>query len=180
MLILKKKLNSKKKKMIIAVDSFYTENKAKTIAIAFDHWEDSNYINYVSEETEVSAVYIPGEFYKRELPCILKILEHFHLNSVEAIVIDGYVFLDDLGKYGLGGHLYENLNKTIPIIGVAKTNFATNRLNQLELLRGESKNPLYISSIGIDMDKAKENISKMFGEYRIPKLLKELDRLTKE
>ena len=165
--------------MIIAVDSFYKENMAKTIAITFDLWQDTNYSNYYSEDTEVSAEYIPGEFYKRELPCILKILKNFDLKTIDAIVIDGYVFLDDFGKFGLGGHLYESLNKTIPIIGVAKTNFATNQQNKLELFRGKSKNPLYISSVGIDLLEAKENITKMFGEYRIPKLLKELDQLTK-
>ena len=96
------------------------------------------------------------------------------------IIIDGYVYLDDFNKLGLGGHLYKSINEKIPIIGVAKTNFATNKLNKVELLRGKSKNPLYITSIGIDINTAKEYISKMFGEYRIPKLLKELDQLTKE
>lgn len=165
--------------MIIAVDSFYKEANAKTIAITFDQWDDTNFHKYYSQDTEVSAEYISGEFYKRELPCILKILENFDLNMINFIVIDGYVFLDDFGKFGLGGHLYESLNKAIPIIGVAKTNFAANKQNKVELFRGKSKNPLYISSIGIDLLTAKENISKMFGEYRIPKLLKELDQLTK-
>jgi deoxyribonuclease V len=96
------------------------------------------------------------------------------------IIIDGYVYLDDYNKYGLGGHLFESLNRKIPIIGVAKTNFVSNKENKVELLRGKSINPLFITSIGIDIEIAKRNISKMFGEYRIPKLLKELDKLTKE
>ena len=50
----------------------------------------------------------------------------------------------------------------------------------MELLRGKSINPLYITSIGIDIETAKRNISKMFGDYRIPTILKELDKLTKE
>jgi len=63
---------------------------------------------------------------------------------------------------------------------VAKTNFASNKENKVELLRGKSMKPLYITSIGIDIEEAKENISKMSGEYRFPTLLKELDKLTKE
>lgn len=166
--------------MFVAVDTFYYENKAKTIAITFNNWEDSTYSKHYSEELDISAEYIPGEFYKRELPCILSILKNINLDSIKAIIIDGYVYLDDFNKYGLGGHLYESLNRKIPIIGVAKTNFASNNENKVELLRGKSKNPLFVTSIGVNIFIAKENISKMFGEYRIPKLLKELDQLTKE
>ncbi len=166
--------------MFVAVDTYYYDNKAKTIAITFNNWEDSNYSKHYSQELEISEEYIPGEFYKRELPCILSMLKNFDLNFIKAIVIDGYVFLDDFDTYGLGGHLYESLNRKIPVIGVAKTNFAPNKENKVELLRGKSMKPLYITSIGIDIEEAKKNISKMFGEYRIPTLLKELDKLTKE
>lgn len=166
--------------MFVAIDTFYYENIAKTIAITFDNWEDLKFAKYYSEELIVSSEYIPGEFYKRELPCILSILKNFDIHSIDTIIVDGYVYLDDYNKYGLGGHLYESLNRKIPIIGVAKTNFASNKENKVELLRGKSKTPLYITSIGIDIESAKRNISKMFGDYRIPTLLKELDKLTKE
>lgn len=166
--------------MFVAIDTFYYENKAKTIAITFNNWEDYTYSKYYSQELEISADYVSGEFYKRELPCILSILKNFDIDSIDMIIVDGYVYLDDFNKYGLGGHLYESLNGKIPIIGVAKTNFASNKESKVELLRGKSKNPLFITSIGIDIETAKENISKMFGEYRFPTLLKELDKLTKE
>lgn len=166
--------------MIVAIDTFYYENKAKTIAITFDNWDSSNYTKYYSEELNISSEYIPGEFYKRELPCILSILKNIDIEIIDGIIIDGYVYLDDFNKYGLGGYLYESLNRKIPIIGVAKTNFASNNINKVELLRGKSKNPLFITSIGVDIDTSKKNISKMHGEYRIPTLLKELDNLTKE
>lgn len=102
------------------------------------------------------------------------------LTRLIQFIVDGFVYLDDNYKYGLGGHLFESLNRKIPIIGVAKTNFASNKENKVELLRGKSINPLYITSIGIDIETAKRNISKMFGDYRIPTILKELDKLTKE
>jgi endonuclease V-like protein UPF0215 family len=40
--------------------------------------------------------------------------------------------------------------------------------------------PLYITSIGIDLDYATELIKNMKGNNRIPTLLKTLDTLTKE
>lgn len=125
-------------------------------------------------------IYIPGEFYKRELPCILKVIEKVNLAELEAIIIDGYVFIDNEKKFGLGGYLWESLNKKLPVIGVAKTSYMGNKDTIVELLRGESKNPLYISSIGIELNKAVELIKSMHGEYRIPTLLKELDKLTKQ
>ena len=166
--------------MILAVDTYYDKNKAKTVALIFENWNTPNYTNKYVEDIEISSEYVPGEFYKRELPCILSILKKVNLDFIEFIIVDGYVFLDDFQKYGLGGYLYESLNKKIPIIGVAKTKFALNNKNKIEILRGESKNPLFITSIGIDLDSAKDFIIKMFGNYRIPKLLKELDQMTKQ
>lgn len=167
--------------MILAFDTYYYENKAKTVCLGFDGWNKEENYKIYSEIIENLEEYKSGEFYKRELPCILSLLEKIMLNEpIEVIIIDGYVYLDNNQKFGLGGYLYESLNRKIPIIGVAKTNFAPNKYNKVELLRGKSKNPLYITSIGIDIENAREHISKMSGDYRIPKLLKELDKLTKE
>ena len=102
------------------------------------------------------------------------------MENVEAIIIDGFVYLDDKEKLGLGGHLYKELDSKIPVIGVAKTNFATIEINKRELLRGKSSNPLYITAIGINLDKAAELINSMSGPNRIPTTLKKLDTLTKE
>jgi exodeoxyribonuclease-5/deoxyribonuclease V len=100
--------------------------------------------------------------------------------NVTTIIIDGFVYLDDNQKLGLGGHLYLQLQGKIPIIGVAKTNFATLEKNKRQLLRGSSMKPLYITSIGINLDYATELIKNMKGNNRIPTLLKTLDTLTKE
>lgn len=114
------------------------------------------------------------------MPCILSLLDKIDLNNIEAIVVDGFVYLDDEKKHGLGGRLYEKLDNKIPIIGVAKTNFAAIEKHKLALLRGDSKKPLYITAIGIELDDAFEKVASMAGEFRFPTLLKELDRLTKE
>ncbi len=166
--------------MILAFDTYYFDNKAKTVCIAIENWLDEENFTVYSELSENSEEYQSGEFYKRELPCILSLLNKLKIKDIELIIVDGFVYLDDNLKFGLGGYLYKQLNKNIPIIGVAKTNFATLKLNKRELLRGKSIKPLYITSIGIDIDKSTELIRNMRGPYRIPTLLKTLDTLTKE
>jgi len=166
--------------MILAFDTYYFEQKAKTVCLEFAEWNESKIYKIYTEIIDNIEEYIPGEFYKRELPCIISLLNQIDLKKVEAIIVDGFVYLDDEKKLGLGGYLYEKLNKKIPTIGVAKTNFATIEKYKKSLFRGESKKPLFITSIGIELEDAVKKIESMEGEYRIPTLLKELDRLTKE
>jgi endonuclease V-like protein UPF0215 family len=63
---------------------------------------------------------------------------------------------------------------------VLPNKFCNIRKNKRQLLRGSSMRPLYITSIGIDLDYATELIKNMKGNNRIPTLLKTLDTLTKE
>ncbi|TRX37452.1 endonuclease V [Flavobacterium sp. ZT3R18] len=166
--------------MILAFDTYYFENKAKTVCLAFESWTNCEKHEIYTEILEGIEDYISGEFYKRELPCIMSLYAKINIENVEAIIIDGFVFLDDNEKMGLGGHLYEILDSKTPVIGVAKTNFATIKINKREVLRGKSINPLYITAIGIDLEKASELINNMSGQNRIPITLKKLDTLTKE
>ncbi len=166
--------------MILAFDTYYYDNKAKTVCIEFTEWNQEKDFKIHTEIIDNVSEYIPGEFYKRELPCILSLLNKIDLKEDTIIIVDGFVYLDDDKKYGLGGHLYEKLNKKIPIIGVAKTNFASIEKDKKALLRGDSKKPLFVTSIGIDLDEAFKKVESMAGEFRMPTLLKEMDRLTKE
>ena len=166
--------------MILAFDTYYYDGKAKTVCLEFEDWNDSTDFKIHVEILENIEEYVSGAFYKRELPCILSLLRQRGLNDLEAIVIDGFVFLDDQHKSGLGAHLYQELQCKIPVIGVAKTNFATIETHKRSLLRGNSAKPLFITAIGIDVDEAAKKIKDMDGAFRIPTLLKELDRLTKE
>lgn len=166
--------------MILAFDTYYFDNKAKTVCLEFEDWNEDKNFKIHTEIIDNVAEYIPGEFYKRELPCIISLLNQMNLKNIEAIIVDGFVYLDDDKKYGLGGRLYEKLNNQIPIIGVAKTNFASVEKDKKALLRGDSAKPLFITSIGIDLETAFQKVDSMSGKFRIPALLKELDRLTKE
>lgn len=165
--------------MILAVDVFYnSDNIAKIVGVLFENWDDPTPKEIVITYLENIAPYEPGSFYKRELPCVLKLLSKITI-EIDYVVIDGYVYLNDDNKKGLGAHLYDSLENKIPIIGVAKTSFHDNN-NVVEVFRGKSEKPLYISAIGIDENQAAQYIKEMHGEYRFPSLLKQLDQETKK
>ena len=121
------------------------------------------------------APYQPGEFYRRELPCLLKVLAKGP--PAEVILIDGYVWLND-GKPGLGAHLYNAIGNRSAVVGVAKTHFA-GASAAIPIRRGSSQVALFITAVGIDVQVAAEQFAKMHGEHRIPTLLKQVDRLAR-
>lgn len=88
--------------MILAFDTYYFENQEKTVCIQFDNWKSKESTKIYEETLTGVSDYIPGEFYKRELPCILSLLKKINLDNCNAIIIDGFVFLDDNKKLGLG------------------------------------------------------------------------------
>jgi deoxyribonuclease V len=163
---------------ILALDAAYTFPNAYCVGVIFSTIE-SEEITWFNSEVEIAEEYIPGEFYKRELPSLMKVIEQVELNSIDFIIIDGYVFLDDFGKKGLGAHLFDTLEGKVPIIGVAKSKFYDNTRNVQEVFRGKSKKPLYVTSIGIDITIAAQCITNLAGDYRMPDILKKLDQRTK-
>jgi deoxyinosine 3'endonuclease (endonuclease V) len=165
--------------MIFAFDVAYNENNiAQAVGIGFEKWTDERPKVIHKEFIIGLESYTPGEFYKRELPCIEKILGKLDLGTIDTMIIDGYVYLDN-GRPGLGAHLFNKLDQKIPIIGIAKTAFENNSIYIREIKRGQSTKPLYISAAGILLDDAAVLIQKMDGNYRIPTLLSKLDQLTK-
>ena len=165
--------------MILAIDVYYYSTYAKAVGILFN-WNDNALDTIIEANISPVEDYVSGEFYKRELPCVKAIIEQVDTGGLEAILIDGYVFIDNNLQLGLGGILWQYLEEKVPIIGVAKTSFFKNKNTIKEVIRGDCKNPLYISAIGYNIDTAAENIKAMHGQYRIPTLLKELDKLTKK
>lgn len=165
--------------MMLAFDTFYYADEAKTVCISFTDWSQETEAQVFSKITKHPNSYQPGEFYKRELPCILDLCKDLPLEKINTMIVDGYVYLDDDGKLGLGGRLYQHFNKEIPVIGVAKSNFFSLQENQKLVYRGKSKNPLYITAAGISLAQAAHKIQMMHGNFRIPTLLKRLDLLTR-
>ena len=70
------------------------------------------------------------------------------------------------------------MGSRIPVIGVAKNRYAGTKAE--EVLRGKSRNPLFVTSAGISPVKAAGRIKHMHGEHRIPTLLKLADRLARQ
>ncbi len=163
--------------MIAIVDVYYESEFTRTAVVLIQYWEDECPVReYVHEQAGEQAEYIPGRFYERELPCILSTLEQVE-EDVGTIVIDGYVFLDSDGRKGLGAILHEAINESIPVIGVAKKHFFGS--NAIEILRGNSRNPLYVTSVGCNLNTAAKHIRSMQGEHRIPTILKLADQLSR-
>jgi deoxyribonuclease V len=165
--------------MILATDVDYKGNTANAAGIVFKNWTDTESYKEYTVQLEKIKEYIPGQFFKRELPCLTAL--HRSVNEdVKVIVIDGFVWLSDLYKKGLGAYLYQKLDRKIPVIGVAKKSFYSLGENYREIYRGESKSPLFITSAGIDLDTAAKNIENMAGENRLPILLKRVDSLCRQ
>ncbi len=164
--------------MILAVDVDYRDNYASIGGVTFAHWEDNEEIDSFQSVLYDIEQYTPGKFYRRELPCILKLIEEHQLKP-NFIIIDGFVYLDGVSEPGLGKHLYDALNGNVPIIGVAKKQFKKISSN-FSIYRGSSQNPLYVTSVGIGFEVAKELIISMHGKYRIPTLLKKADQVCRK
>jgi deoxyribonuclease V len=163
--------------MTYVFDVQYNGNKNAIVAcIGFQNWSDEKAMYAKTHFIENIEPYETGSFYKRELPCLLEALSG--LDNMDCIVIDGYVWLGEPTHKGLGLHLYNALEKKVPIVGVAKTVFSGTP-KECELLRGESKKPLFISSVDMELEEAKLSIAKMHGKYRIPTFLKEVDALAR-
>jgi len=169
--------------MIACIDVDYSdEGTAGTTATAacvvFASWTAAAPAAEHVERLSEIAEYVPGQFYKRELPCVLAVLELVE-PLPDLIVIDGYVILDGEGTHGMGGYLYEALDRRIPVIGVAKNRFRSN-VAAIEVFRGGSKRPLFVTALGIDPQAAADDIERMHGNHRLPTLLKRVDRLCRD
>jgi len=96
--------------MILAVDVDYKQNNEAIIAgILFENWESKEITKEVIVKIDKVEEYISGEFYKRELPCIMTLLDKLS-KLPDSIIVDGYVYLNN-NKKGLGGYLYEALDE---------------------------------------------------------------------
>lgn len=159
------------------VDVGYGEREALAACVVARGWADAEPLETrVVSVTEVRP-YAPGRFFERELPCLLAVLERLR-TAVAAVVIDGYVTLDEHGTPGLGGHLHAALGGRTPVIGVAKTTFRGSGF-ATPVRRGSSARPLYVTAMGLAVEHAARLVGGMHGEHRIPTLLGLVDRLAR-
>lgn len=164
--------------MFACVDVHYHEDRALAACILFKNWSDSIAASQFHTTISKISPYMAGKFYLREMPCILKVLEHVNAD-IDVLIIDGYVWLDNRHSPGLGAHLYGELHGGTPVIGVAKSQYRRSE-DAEKVVRGQSKKPLYITAVGIDQIIAASCIKKMHGEFRIPTILKKVDQISKK
>ncbi|MFT3699067.1 MAG: endonuclease V [Kofleriaceae bacterium] len=159
--------------MIVALDVDYRVTSVVTAIVTFDDWTAASAAREsVIRTPGEAAAYEPGKFYERELPYLrgaLATIEQFDL-----VIVDGFVWLG-ADRKGLGAHLADVIGT--PVVGVAKTYFEG--APAIEVLRGSSANPLYVTATGIDAAVAASHVKAMHGEFRIPTLLKRADSLSK-
>lgn len=162
--------------MIVALDVDYG-GPVRAAAVGIHRWTDvaDPVANGWTYETNDAATYRPGHFYERELPALLALIDSLPVTP-SVLVVDGHAWLQ-ANRPGLGAHLYEALQNGIPVIGVAKGSFHEG--SALPVTRGESTRPLYVSACGIDPSAAAAHVQQMHGTYRIPSVLKAVDRLAR-
>ena len=163
---------------MVALDVGYREGESAVSAcVCFDDWRASKPTRQFTVQVTQVAPYLPGKFYKRELPCLLTALETLS-QTPEIILVDGHVRLSDEGAPGLGAYLYEALEGNVPVVGIGKTAFS--RLdNARKVFRGRSLRPLFVTAVGVSEDDAAKHVKAMHGSSRIPTLLKLVDRLSR-
>ena len=122
--------------------------------------------------------YEPGRFYLRELPPLLAVVERI-VEPIDCYVIDGYCHLSANGTPGLGAYLKESLPHAATIIAVAKNRYR-DTMHAVQLLRAGSTRPLFITAIDVDDEQAAQHVTAMAGEFRIPTLLKAVDRMCRD
>jgi deoxyribonuclease V len=164
--------------LIAILDVAYTSEAAGAACVLADSWTASAAVSEINKHLPCTpAKYEPGCFYKRELPLLLDVIRELEAQPA-ALVIDGYVWLGPKNEPGLGAHLFESLGRTTPVIGAAKSPYRHDTWS-VQVLRGKSRRPLYVTAAGVDQIKAAGLVLGMNGKHRIPTLLQRADRLAR-
>jgi deoxyribonuclease V len=163
---------------IAVLDVAYASDAAGVACVLAETWTTTTPAAEISRRfAGVAAAYVPGEFYKRELPLLQAVIQDL-APPPAMIVIDGYVWLGTTDAPGLGARLFEVLQSAVPVIGVAKSRYRDDTWSE-RIYRGESRRPLYVTAAGIEASKAGELVSGMHGKHRLPTLLQRVNSLAR-
>jgi deoxyribonuclease V len=160
--------------MIACLDVAYGNAAGYAAGVTFCRWADANPVEERVVQVSNVQAYEPGQFFRRELPCLMAVLKG--LPPMDLVIVDGYVWLGDSNKPGLGAHLYQALGERTAVVGVAKTKFEGAE-SASEVVRGRSTRLRFITAAGMSPECAAEHVRSMHGPYRVPTLLKRVDEL---
>jgi deoxyribonuclease V len=164
--------------MMAFFDVQYGPQQACAAAVWAQNWEDAVPAGTCLRLLPAPSDYEPGHFYRRELPCLLALWEALP-QTPDVAVVDGYVYTAP-NTPGLGWHFYEAIGRACPVIGVAKSLFVKAEPVAMPLFRGQSRQALWVSAVGWKLEEAHAAIARMHGPYRLPALLKWVDRLARD
>jgi deoxyribonuclease V len=148
---------------------------ATAACVVAERWTDAAPVETHAVAIATVREYEPGRFFERELPCLLAVLPRV-VTPLHVVVVDGYVVLDEDGTPGLGAHLHDALGGGVAVVGVAKTAYRGGGF-AVPVLRGGSRQPLYVTARGIAPREAADHVASMHGPHRVPTLLGWVDRL---
>jgi deoxyribonuclease V len=173
--------------VLACVDVHYTEGTAVAGCVLFEAWTDPQPRDELVASLGPVSPYRSGQFYQRELPPLMVVLERVSV-PLDVVIVDGYVWLAG-AKPGLGARLRVSLGEHVTVVGVAKTEWtggaavdedATSERRAIPVRRGRSARPLFVTAAGIDVGLAAKLVAQMHGAHRIPTLLKRVDALVRK
>ncbi len=165
---------------IAFLDVGYRDTGARAACVLAGSWESELPSSTYVRDIEHVEAYEPGSFYRRELPCLLSVLRLLP-SLPQIVVVDGHVWLSSARRPGLGAHLHDAPGRRIPVVGVAKTAFADARSCDVvaQVLRGRSRQPLFVTAAGMELGAATRDVRRMAGKHRAPEMLRIVDRLSR-
>lgn len=165
---------------IAFLDVQYLAAGARAACVVAQAWSSPAPLSTHLADIDAVQDYEPGAFYRRELPCLLRVLSLLS-SPADVLVVDGYVWLPDESTPGLGAHLYEATGRRTPVVGVAKTAYrdAMSAPTVAKVLRGDSARPLFVTAVGLDLEAAVACVRTMAGDHRVPLLIAAVDRLAR-
>jgi len=161
--------------LIACFDVHYQDDVAYAAAVLIEQWTDAEPVDQFLISCDGVEPYQPGSFYQRELRPLGELIQQLP-ETVDCFVIDAYCHLSADHDPGLGDYFHKLLPQGSVVVGVAKNRFHETT-HAVEVLRGESQRPLFVTSIGIEYSLAADSIRLMAGRHRMPTILTAADRL---
>ena len=165
---------------IAFLDVHYKGSGACAACVLAESWKSQLPSRSYVVEIETVEPYESGNFFRRELPCLLSVLRLLP-SLPELVVVDGYVWLSPNHRPGLGAYLYDALGRRTPVVGIAKSAFAGADIcsTAAHVFRGSSRKPLFVTAIGMDLEVAEQCVQQMHGKHRIAEMVRIADRLSR-
>ena len=162
--------------MIGILDVHYSDRFAAGAMVLAADFDSSVPLGTVVDVSVCTAPYKSGEFYRRELPVLTRLLRA-HVPGLSCVIVDCYVDLGTDGP-GLGQRLYDLFDGKLMVIGVAKKLYRTaDPVRVRRKNEGRPTKPLFVTSAGLAVDLAAYFVAHMHGPYRVPTIIKHADML---